>query len=147
MVGLPHFNSDPNWIAQHLLLKILPKQAESSLKLLERLNLIRFDEQKQRHVQVGGQVRLTGDVRAHALTRYHEKMCDLAHEAITRVGADQRDFNTLTLRLNEAKAEKIKGLLLDICKIMFEMESPEGEAGTSIYQINTQFFPIVKKGE
>ncbi len=147
LVGLDHFQSDPQWIAQTLFTKILPKQAEHALALLERLELIRYDAERGRHVQTGGQVKLTGDLQAHAIVRYHEKMCDLAREAITRVPAKERDFNTLTLRLTEAKAKKVQALLLDLCKIMFEMESGENDADAAIYQINTQIFPLMKKGD
>lgn len=147
LVGLQNFQSDPHWIAQKLFTKILPKQAEQALALLERLQLIRYDEVKGRHVQTGGQIKLGGDVRAHALVRYHEKMCDLAREAITRVPAEERDFNTLTLRLTEAKAQKVQSLLLDICKLVFEMESDEADPEAKVYQINTQIFPLIKKGD
>ncbi len=147
MVALPSFQADPNWIAQNLHMKILPKQAEYALELLQQLNLIRWDVRLKRFVQTSGTIDLSGDLLSFAAIRYHEKACDMAREAITRVPAKERDFNTTTLRLTPDKVQQLRKILAEFRSQLLAMESQDPEGAAQIYQINTQLFPITKKEE
>ncbi len=144
MVGLKEFRSDPHWIAEQLFMKLMPKQAEHALELLERLQLIRWDEGAKRHVQTGGQIRPTRTVGPLAAVRYHEKMCDIAKESVTRVPAKLRDLNTLTVRLSAEKAAQVQAKLREACELAFALEeSSQADDDDGIYQINTQIFSLL----
>ena len=144
MVGLEDFRSDPQWIAEQLFMKVMPKQAQHALELLERLDLIRWDEQAGRHVQTVGQIRPTRAVGSIAAVRYHEKMCEIAKESVTRVPAKFRDLNALTVRLKEEDADLLRKKLLEVCELAFQLESSAKDSDSdNIYQINTQIFSLL----
>ncbi|MFW7379824.1 MAG: TIGR02147 family protein [Oligoflexus sp.] len=144
MVGTTWFQSDPQWIAEQLFMKIMPKQAGYALDLLERLNLISWDVSKGRHVLTGGQVHPTREVGPIAAIRYHEKMCEIARDSVTRVPSSLRDLNALTVRLKPEDAARVKARLIELCHEVFAMEAAsQGSEDENVYQVNMQLFPLV----
>jgi uncharacterized protein (TIGR02147 family) len=146
MAGLSYFRSDPQWIAEQLYMKVRPKQVSHALTLLERLGLIQWDENKGRHIQTGGQIRPDRKVGTLAAIRFHEKMCELAREAVTRVPTHQRDLNALTIRLSSENAAKAAEILFEACRQIFELENAQASSQSSeerIYQLNMQLFSLM----
>lgn len=143
MTGLSHFKSDPAWISAQLHEKLLPKQAKECLELLEKLGLVKFDGQRGRHVRTGGQVFPNRDVGAMAAVRFHQKMIEIAREAVTRVPEDYRDINAMTLSLNKKDFRKvvrlIRNTLREVMRIEDQSENPDG-----VYQLNFQLFAFNK---
>lgn len=144
MVGTTWFQSDPQWIADQLYMKIMPKQAAYALELLEKLGLISWDETLSRHVLTGGQVHPTRQVGPIASIRYHEKMCEIARDSVTRVPASLRDLNALTVRLKPSDVELIKTRIIELCQDIFQMEeNSKGSEDELVYQLNMQVFPLL----
>lgn len=144
MTMLSDFSSDPHWIAERLQMKVLPKQAEKSLKLLEELKLIKFDQKKQRHVVTDQAIRPDRDVNTLAATRHHQKMCELAAEALTRVKAANREFNTLSVCVTKEDAMEISALIYELCEKIVRIEE-KAKKKSQVYQINLQLFPLTKE--
>jgi uncharacterized protein (TIGR02147 family) len=143
MVALPDFQSDPDWINDRLVKKLMPTQILKSLELLERLDLITYDRKRGRHVQTGGQIKPDRHVERMASVRFHQKMCDMARDAATRVSAARRDMNTLTICVSDATAMKASEILFKACEQIMKLES-ESDSRDQIYQVNVHLFPFTK---
>ncbi len=146
MMGSGEFRADPAWIASKLYGKLLPKEIIFSIRLLEKLGLIVYDQDKGRYIQAGGQIKPDRKVGKMASVRFHEKMLDIAKESITRVPSSRRDYNALTLCISEESANKVRELVREFCEKVFELEKNalgQGEAD-QVYQLNVQLFPFTK---
>lgn len=146
LVGLDDFRSDPEWINQRLVTRLMPMQIHRSMELLERLGLIAYDRKRGRHVLTGGQVHPDRDVERMASVRFHQKMCDMAREAVLRVPAERREMNTMTLRVSDDIAMQAATLLYKACEQIMKLET-EAKEGDQIYQINVHLFPFTKNPE
>lgn len=150
MIALEDFRSEVDWINQRLVAPLMPMQIHKSLELLERLGLIVYDRRQGRHVQTGGQVLPDRSVERIASVRFHQRMCDMAREAVTRVSASRREMNTMTIRVSDDVAMKASEILYRACEQLIKLES-ESKAGNQIYQVNVHLFPLTKspgsKGE
>lgn len=143
MVALPEFSADPQWINERLVATLMPMQILKSLDLLTKLGLIAYDAKKGRYVQTGGQIFPDRDVERMASVRFHQKMCDLAREAVTRVSAARREMNTLTVRISEDMAMRATAILFKACEQIMKLEA-ESKTGDQIYQVNLHLFPLTK---
>lgn len=143
LVGLDDFLSEAGWINDRLVVKLMPLQILKSLELLDRLGLISYDRKAGRHRQTGGQIRPDREVERMASVRFHQKMCDMAREAVTRVPASRREMNSLTIRVNDEVAMKASEILYKACEQIMKLES-ESKTGDQIYQINVHLFPFTK---
>lgn len=143
MTSLADFQSDPHWIAEKLAMKILPKQAEKSLRLLEELNLIRFDAKKKRHYPTGEAILPDRTVSTLAAVRYHQQMCEIASEALTRVSAANREYNTITICVSKEEAMEIGALIHELCERIVRAEQ-KAKKKDQVFQVNLQLFPLTK---
>lgn len=146
MTGLKDFSSEPEWIAARLSFKVLPREIRSSLELLEKLGLIRFDSDLGRHAQTGGQVLPDRKVGNMAVARYHQKMCEIAREAVTMVPEKRRDLNALTVFVTEDAAMKISQILYKACEDIMKVEN-ECKGADQVFQVNAQLFALTKNGK
>jgi uncharacterized protein (TIGR02147 family) len=148
LVATREFKADPEWIAQTIVPRLRPEQARESLALLERLELIRFDESAQRWTQSQKRLSTGHRVKGMALTRYHQKMIELGREALTRIPSKRRDISALTLNVDDETAERLKGLI-HAFQIQL-LDEAEKSPGDEVYQLNIQLFPFTgddKKGK
>lgn len=143
LVGFDDFLSEAGWINDRLVVKLMPLQILKSLELLDRLGLISYDRKAGRYRQTVGQIRPDREVERMASVRFHQKMCDMAREAVTRVPASRREMNSLTIRVNDEVAMKASEILYKACEQIMKLES-ESKSGDQIYQINIHLFPFTK---
>jgi uncharacterized protein (TIGR02147 family) len=144
MVALDDFKADPDWINERLFLRLLPKQIERSLALLQELKLIRYDETRQRYVSTGEQIFPSRTVGPLAAVRFHQKACENARESVTAVPSHRRDLNVMTLSISDEAAQKLKDIFHKACEEAMAMES-QPQARTEVYQINVQLFALTRK--
>ncbi len=80
------------------------------------------------------------EIDSEAIKQYHEDMGGLGLEAIRKYDVNQRCLQGCTLKIKKEKIEVAKYL---IEKFMSDFESiVDDNDGTSIYQLNLQFFPL-----
>ncbi len=151
LVGLEDFRSDPEWINERLIIQLMPMQVHRSLELLEKLGLIAYDRKRGKHVLTGGQILPDRDVDRMASVRFHQRMCDMAREAVTRVAASRREMNTMTVRIGDDIAMKASAILYRACEQIMKLEAESKSKGDQIFQVNVHLFPLTKtpgsKGE
>ena len=144
MVSMDGFQPDPEWIAKTIVPNIRPEQVKNSLALLERLGLICFDPDKNNYKPEVKNVVTPHDVEGMAMVGYHQKVIEIAKEAITNIAGDKRDISSLTIRFSEENVNHIKRIIEKFHNDILEIEN-KFEQGNQIYQVNIQLFPFSKK--
>jgi len=137
------FNGDFQRLGKMIDPPISPAQAKKGILLLEKLGLIKKDENgfyKQTDTLIGAGY----DVKSVAINNFQMATLDLAKESIDRFPKDERDVSTLTLsfskELYNVIHEKLKGFRRDI----LELVKNDPNAVDRVYQVNFQIFPLSK---
>ena len=143
MTAMADFRSDPYWIADHVVPRILPEQARKSLELLDGLKLISYNEELKRHQQTQSIVSTGEEVASHAVVRYHQRVLELARDAITRVDPEKRDISAVTVAVSEETAQMMKAEIQAFRKRLLALAEKD-ESPDRIYQVNFQLFPFTK---
>lgn len=143
LISLPIFKEDTSWIAQMLLPNITTLQAQKSLDLLQRLAIIQRDE--------AGNLRQTNkaissDYEIHTLSirNFSREMIDRAKESLETVPVELREISGITLGISSACVDRIKQRIRMFKEEIITMAVDDKTDSSDVYQLNFQFFPIVK---
>jgi uncharacterized protein (TIGR02147 family) len=143
LVATESFQADPQWISKRITPRITPQQAKTSLELLCRLNLITFDEAKQRYIPTQSRVSTGHRVKGMALASYHMQMIDHAKLALSNVSGKRRDISAVTVNVSEETAQKLRAMIHTFQLQLLEAAESSG-GGDQVYQMNIQWFPFTK---
>lgn len=131
------FQEDPIWISRRLRRKVTPSQAKHALNTLEKLGVLYRDDSGVLKPRPGF-TESTHEVPSAAIRQHHRGMIRRAEEALEEQTVEQRQFNSLTLRVDPVKLPEMKAAILRFAK-EFHSEF-ESESANSIYQLSLQFF-------
>ena len=138
----PFHGEDWDSLGQMLSPPVSGRQARESVELLERLELLRRDDEGRYRV---AQAHVSTGERWHsaAVKSFQKEVIRLSEGAVDRVPRDQRDVSTLTIALSRSALDEIRAVLKDaraqIVKIADRLPAEESDA---VYQLNQQFFPV-----
>lgn len=121
---------------------ITVQQARRSVKLLQKLGLIKQDENnifKPAH----DFLTTNGIDNAKAIRAYQKTALKLASSAIDLVPREDRDMSTLTISTSHACLEAIRERLSEVRREIMEMVRQDQHA-EEVFQINIQIFPVTK---
>jgi uncharacterized protein (TIGR02147 family) len=142
IIGMYEFSGDFKWLAGMLVPPITVPQARHSVRLLEKLQLIRKDD--------GGVYRIkdnnltTGkDLMSVAFQNFHIACADLAKRAFTEFQRKSRNMTGLTLGISEKTFGKVCGEIQAFQEKIMGIAEADG-AADRVYQLNFQFFPTSK---
>jgi len=144
MIGLEAFQSDPKWIGERFHNRLTPDQVKRSLSLLESLNLIRFDQEKQRYLKAENTISAGEDVRGLATAGYHLRMLSQAQGAMSTVPHGEREFGAMTLAVDSQVLDRLKQDLQLFRKYAVFL-SEQCEKPDRIVQLNFQMFSFTKQ--
>ena len=145
IINLRGFKVDPKWIADILYPNVTEQAIKNSLALLARAGLIQFDpklhkySEKQCHLISGPQAAGENPIR------FHRTMLQLTETLMTNSIKEFRVFKSLSVSSTEEKAS----MMFDFINRFFEnvlSKINPSEKGDFVYQLNIQFFPLVKLG-
>jgi len=143
LISLPIFKEDPSWIAQSLQPAISMRQAERSLELLQRLNFLYRDE--------SGTLRVTDkavsseyEMQTLSLRNFSLEMIDRARESLEAVAPAKREISGLTMGISSECIDRIKQRIRIFKEEIISMVVDDKNEATSVYQMNFQFFPLLK---
>ncbi len=138
LVTLVDFREDYATLARRVRPAIKPSQAKASVRLMLRLGLL---------VKVGARYEqtekalTTGDeIKALAVTQFHQQNMALAAASVTDCPAAERDISCLVAGLSVAGFAAIKSEIQGFRKKLIEIISKDVPA-ERVYHINFQFFP------
>jgi uncharacterized protein (TIGR02147 family) len=142
LIGMYRFSGDYQWLANMVVPAISVSQARKSVQLLERLALVRRNE--QRWYELTDQRLGSGEnVRSLAITNFQTETMRLAQEALDRFSLDERNISTVTVGVSAKGASTIREILADARRRIVEVANGEA-AADRVMQLNMQFFPLSK---
>ena len=149
MVGLPDFVGDPGWIQERLAFPLRLDEIRRSLELLDQLGVIIRDTVRGHYVK-SPVVATSPETDSLALVRYHQKMIEIGGESITRIDAELRQIQAVTVSLPLAAVELLKAKIQALTQDALALEAAAAAApgaGEEVFQMNIQLFPFtVKRG-
>lgn len=83
-----------------------------------------------------------------SISEYQKTVTELARQSIENIPKENRDISTLTMALDSSKIEQIRTILAEARKsIVNVVNSMPAEQCDSVFQLNFQMFPMMKKVE
>lgn len=145
LVASCEFQEDSEWIAQTLVPKITPREASEALAALEELGLLARDATGR---LVRGEVSVTTghEVRALGVANYHREMLKRASESMELFPSSVRDLAAMTVCIAPETASELKARIHAFRELIFE-RCEQDEAPRTLYQFNTQLFPMSQLNE
>jgi len=129
-------------LAERLSPPITVKEAKDSIRLLEKLQLIKKDETGVWHMAATA-ITTGAEWSSLAIQSFQEETIKLSSKSLTRHPKQVRDVSTITMNINETDFEEIKERIKEfrasIIKYVNEQSAPD-----RVMQLNIQFFPLSK---
>jgi uncharacterized protein (TIGR02147 family) len=138
------FRGDPEWIADQLIPKITPLQAQRALETLLELGLLLRDD-KGKLLQADALVSTGPETRGLHIVAFHRAMTLRAMESIDLVPAAERDISSLTLCLGRSGLRNLKERLQRLRRELLELSALESDP-EQVVQVNFQLFPLSRSG-
>jgi len=134
------FREDPEWIADQLVPKVSPLQAQRALETLIELGLL-VHGPSGRLVQADALVSTGPETRGLHIVAFHRAMTQRAIESIDLVPAAERDISSLTLCLGRGGLATLKTRLQRLRRELLELSALEKDP-EQVVQVNFQLFPL-----
>lgn len=148
MIGAKPGCPDERTIQSRLRFPVPLDQIKKSVSLLKGLGLISFDENSGCFQKLKDDILTPAEVADLGILRFHQKMIDLAKDALTGVDEHEREISSLTLSIPRGRSQEVKSLLREMERfLMFrlkEMSSSAFSQGEDVCQINIQMFPLTR---
>lgn len=140
LVALPHFREDAEWIADQLLPRISPVQAQRALDTLVELKLVARNDSGR--LQQSDVLLSTGaETQGLHIVAFHRAMTQRAMEAIDIVPKPERDISSLTLLLGRSGLRLLKERVQQLRRELLELAALEKDP-EQVVQLNLQLFPL-----
>lgn len=134
------FREDPEWIADQLIPKITPLQAQHALEILSDLKLLVRDGEGKL-IQADALVSTGPETRGLHIAAFHRAMTQRAIESIDLVPAPERDISSLTLCVGRSGLQLLKERLQRVRRELLELSALEADP-EQVVQVNFQLFPL-----
>ena len=144
LLAFEEASDDPKWLSQNLIPRVPEKKVVNSLKLLESLELIAFDEALGRLTPVEDTIQTASELRSLVIKTYHREMIHLGLDALIAMPAKERDISSVTISIEKSKINEIKKLTREYRKALMDLAAP-GTAKDQVYQVNIQAFPLARE--
>jgi uncharacterized protein (TIGR02147 family) len=142
LVTCQDFKGDYNWLAKNVRPPITASQAKRSVKLLEKLGLIR--KKGNSYVHNSAMISTGPDVTSLAVANFHKTMAERAAEAVNIVRKEDRDMTACTVYISPKGFEEIKKAVSECRKKVLSIAEAD-EPVDQVYQVNFQVFPVSQK--
>ncbi len=143
MMQLDHVETSEEGFQKRLYGRLLPQEIKESIDLLMNLGLIIKNEDAPGYQLAEKDIRPNRRTGILASIRFHQKILEIAADSITRVPDNKRDYNAITLCMDEETYLKAKKIAYEACEKIVALEG-EAKSKENVYQFNTQLFPFTK---
>ena len=140
LIDCEPFDNDYRMLSEKCLPAITVWDAKRAVRLLEKLGLIKKDDDGKYHTTT---LNLTtgGKWYSKAIEHYQHEMMRLADTSIERCSKSERDLSTVTLSVAEKDLPEIKEYVKQFRSSLIKMiNSRRGE--DRVFQLNVQLFPL-----
>lgn len=144
LIGIRPFRGDYADLARHLSPPITEAEARESVELLERLELLRKEEDGT--WELTERFVTTGDGwRSQAVRTFQGQTMELARESLARHIPEKRDISTVTVTLSQEDMPELRERIAQFRQDILRM-ARESRRQDSVYQLNIQLFPLTEQG-
>jgi uncharacterized protein (TIGR02147 family) len=143
LLSFVKFSGDFKQLAKMVEPPITPAQAKKAIHLLERLNLIRKNENGT-YAQSDVLISTGYDAKSVAINNFQLATLDLAKESVDRFTKEERDISTLTLSFSGELYTTIHERLNGFRREILELAKNDACPVDRVYQVNFQIFPLSK---
>lgn len=134
------FRDDYGMLAKHLSPPISAQEAEASVKLLERIGMLRREVDGR--WQITKQFVTSGENwKASAIRAYQQEMFRLASESLDRHAKEHRDMSTLTITLRKRDIPELQARIAQFRKEIMQWVGEQSQEDM-VMQVNIQAFPL-----
>lgn len=146
LVSKIDFQDDYALLAEQLIPVITARQAKKSVKLLERIELLRRNA-KGSWEQCEALLSTGDEVDSLSVINYHKQTAQMAAEAFDSCAKDERDISGITMGISAQDFNVIKTAIQLFRKDMMKI-AQDSTNEDCVYQLNVQLFPMarIRKG-
>jgi len=141
MVNINGLSHTPEALAGRLIPHASVDDVQKSLDLLSELNLISYDEESSSYRKNQDHFIMDDKIQNLGPIAFHNKMIDLARDALVRVHSDERDVSSMTLAVPRSAVGKLKSVVEKFQDEILQL-AQEFSAHDEVYQLNVQLFPL-----
>ena len=125
--------------------RLTASQVESAIEALLQLRLA-HRQKDGRIVPTDAHLKTQEHWLSASISEYQKSIAKLAHRSIAETPKEERDISTLTMALDSSQIQKIRDILADARKSIVKVaNSMPSQICDSVYQLNFQLFPMMKK--
>ena len=125
--------------------RLTASQVESAIEALLQLRLA-HRQKDGRIVPTDAHLKTQEHWLSASISEYQKSIAELAHRSIAETPKEERDISTLTMALDSSQIQKIRDILADARKSIVKVaNSMPSQICDSVYQLNFQLFPMMKK--
>lgn len=143
-LGIQRFTGDYKALGASLVPPVGASRARESMELLERLGLVRCDDDGV--WRVADSVISTGEKwKAQAVRDFQIQTIDLAKESLERDPVELREHSTVTISLRREDMPLLKRRAAEFRQDLLKIAA-EATDENAVFQVNIQIFPIALQG-
>lgn len=125
--------------------KLSSNQVENAIEALMQLGLA-CKKKNGRIVPTEAHLKTQEHWLSASISEYQKSIAELAHRSIANTPKEERDVSTLTMALDSTQLQKIRDILAEARKSIVKVaNSMPSQICNSVYQLNFQLFPMMKK--
>jgi uncharacterized protein (TIGR02147 family) len=145
LVASPHFEEDPEKIAEALWPEVKPLEVRQAIDTLLALGLLVRDAHGR--LQQAAAVVSTGpETQGLHIRNYHAEMMRRATQAMELVPAASRDVSSLTMCVSAKSLAAVKQRIQELRRELIELVESEPDK-SQVVQLNLQLFPLTQSLE
>ena len=125
--------------------KISASQVENAVDALLQLGLA-HKRKDGRIVPTDAHLKTKEHWLSASISDYQKSIAELAHRSIAETPKEERDISTLTMALDSIQIQRIRDIIAEARKSIVNVaNSMPSQICDSVYQLNFQLFPMMKK--
>lgn len=143
------FRKDPKWIRGRLRNKVSEDEIRYALEVLENTKILIWDPESERYnLGIEKSIRSTNDIPSQAVRDHHREMMDRALEALDEQAISNRQFSSLTFRIDREEIPAAKAAIREfVSEFNFRFGEQEDTSQESVFQLNLQMFEHSSESE
>lgn len=142
LVDCHDFKSDFQWMASRLRKKVTVPNIEKAVNDLIKIGLLEYDGNRGLR-QSKGALDTPEEIQSMAVIPYHKNMINLATQFLDDGNWQDREFNGMTIPMNEETLHQLKDRIREFRKDIIGM-TEKLENVNDVYQLNIQLFPLTE---
>ena len=125
--------------------KISANQVENAVDALLQLGLV-HRRKDGRIVPTDAHLKTKEHWLSASISDYQKSIAELAHRSIAETPKEERDISTLTMALDSSQIQRIRDIIAEARRSIVNVaNSMQSQICDSVYQLNFQLFPMMKK--